>query len=124
MFWNKGIGFGSILLYASNVVQSKFLLNFIFIYLLIFLVLIGYSTSNGIYDIIWIMRHQKEYATSFQNMAYIPQYFFDPKLQIGTPLKFFHLQHISIQSISHISTKIFHIFISNIWFINHTHFKC
>ena len=85
----------------------------------------GYSTSNGIYDIIspknGIMRHQKEYATSFQNMAYIPQNFFDPQLQIGTPLKFFHLQHISIQTISHISNKIFHIFISHIWFINHTH---
>ena len=31
-------------------------------------------TPNRICDIIWIMRHQKEYATSFQNMAYIPQY--------------------------------------------------
>ena len=57
-------------------------------------------------------------------VVYRPRKFFYPKLQIGTPLKFFDLQHIPIQTISHISTKILHIFISHIWFINHTHFKC
>ena len=45
-------------------------------------------------------------------MVYIPQNFFDPKLKIGTPLKFFHYRHTPIQTISHISTKIFHVFIS------------
>ena len=39
------------------------------------------------------------------------------------PIKFFRLQHIPIQTFFHISTKIFHIFISHIWFINHIPFS-
>ena len=43
------------------------------------LVLMGYATSNGICDdIIWIMRHQKEYATSFLYMVYIHKIFSTP----------------------------------------------
>ena len=75
-----------------------------------------------------IMRQLFHYATTLLNMGhkyglYSPK-IFDTNLQIGTPNKIF--SHSIHPHSNHFTYKYqnFSFFISNIWFINHTRFKC
>ena len=90
-----------------------------------------YVTSFNLCYIISLLLHHFTYVTSFLITEYeckiwfiVPENFLTQIYKLAIPIKFFHLKHTPIQTFSHTNTKIFHIFRSNIWFINHTHFKC